>query len=329
MEWTDTRRWHTLRKHTITLLGGRSDGLQVPFEALLQTLSTLQTGAQQALRLAVEAESTRAGPRPAWLEASTRFQLTGLGPGSVVLEVESPTLGEAAPERFEGTRVSRCDVDEEIPLDQGLSAVDLFGAALAAALTKDRKELIADRPLLKTIAAFADLAGFGYEAIQISGVANSTGPIVARVVDLPLLRELHDGTPPVQAARVAGTLDTISASRRDAAVVLRSGERILVRLDSPDADQLRKLFSRRVVISGLAHFRPSGRLLMIEAEHLAAAEPGSEAIWERVPLPRSQPSAPVAQLAGQDESSGVSAFFGIWPGPESDGELLDALRTIR
>jgi len=41
------------------------------------------------------------------------------------------------------------------------------------------------------------------------------------------------------------------------------------------------------------------------------------------------PARPVASLLPQDEASGVSAFFGTWPGDETDEELLDALEAIR
>jgi len=37
----------------------------------------------------------------------------------------------------------------------------------------------------------------------------------------------------------------------------------------------------------------------------------------------------VARLIPQDESSGVAAFFGTWPGGESDEDLLAALDEIR
>jgi hypothetical protein len=37
----------------------------------------------------------------------------------------------------------------------------------------------------------------------------------------------------------------------------------------------------------------------------------------------------VASLPPQAEGTGVSAFFGTWPGDESDEELLDALEAIR
>jgi hypothetical protein len=79
-----------------------------------------------------------------------------------------------------------------------------------------------------------------------------------------------------------------------------------------------------VTISGVARFRPSGRLLLVDAEYLAPATP-KDAIWERMPMARPGRASPVFTPMPQDPFSGVGAFFGIWPGSESDEELLRAL----
>jgi hypothetical protein len=50
-----------------------------------------------------------------------------------------------------------------------------------------------------------------------------------------------------------------------------------------------------VVVAGMAQFRPSGRLLVIDAEHIGPATEG-DSIWEEPPSPRPGRSAPVARL---------------------------------
>ena len=67
---------------------------------------------------------------------------------------------------------------------------------------------------------------------------------------------------------------------------------------------------------------------MINTEHIGLATKG-DTLWEQPPAPRPVKTAPVAQLQPQDETSGVAAFFGTWPGEESDEELLAALSEIR
>lgn len=97
-------------------------------------------------------------------------------------------------------------------------------------------------------------------------------------------------------------------------VRLKDGIRVPARVENHDPDALKALFGRSVVISGMAHYRPSRRLLMVVAEAINEAGTGDQ-IFE---------SAPVAR----DESSGVSAFFGTWPGEETEEELLEALQGI-
>lgn len=135
-------------------------------------------------------------------------------------------------------------------------------------------------------------------------------------------------TPAPRAVRVSGTLDTISVSKTDVVLRLSDATAVPARFERRDPEELRALFAKKVVIAGLAQYRPSGRLLVIDAEHIGLATDG-DVPWEQPPAPRPVRTAPVAQLLPQDESAGVAAIFGIWPGDESDEDLLAALSEIR
>lgn len=150
---------------------------------------------------------------------------------------------------------------------------------------------------------------------------------MVRSADLPKIELLRDSTPPPRAVRVSGLLDTISASSAAILLALPDGQTVQARLEHPDPELLRGLFGTRVVIAGMARFRPSGRLLIMDIEHLGPAGAG-DVIWEQIPTARAGGTAPVAALLPQDESSGVNAFFGIWPGDESDEELLQTLEAL-
>jgi hypothetical protein len=138
---------------------------------------------------------------------------------------------------------------------------------------------------------------------------------------------LRDETPAPRAVRVTGTLDTMSASSRMILLILPDGEKIQARLEEPDFELLPTLFRQRVTISGMARFRPSGRLLVMDAEYLGPATP-NDTIWERMPTARPGAAAPVFTPMPQDRASGVAAFFGIWSGEESEQDLLRALEEI-
>lgn len=316
-----------MKQHTITLQGGPA-GLRVPADVLLELVSALQEGARRAARFVIEGESVRKGPKPTWLDAVGRFDVTGLTQGSAVLQVEAPSLAEALPERFGAAAQVALFADPSRTVDTSQSAIDFFGAVLTSALRGDREGLLADRPLLKACARLARAPGRGFRSVTLGGIAGVREPVALSSADVDTIELLRDETPTPRAVRVNGTLDTISVSKTDVVVRLGDGSAVAARVERHDAEELRSLFAKRVVVAGLALYRPSGRLLVIDAEHIGLASEG-DALWEQPPAPRPVTNAPVAQTLPQDETTGVAAFFGTWPGDESDEELLAALAEIR
>ncbi|MCA9758682.1 MAG: hypothetical protein KDA27_23015 [Candidatus Eisenbacteria bacterium] len=143
-----------------------------------------------------------------------------------------------------------------------------------------------------------------------------------------MIDSLGHGASRSRAVRVAGILDTISATRNDVELTLKDGASVSARLETHDNERLKSLFGSRVVVSGMARFGTSGELLTIDVEHLGPVGEG-DVLFERVPSSPSPPGRPVVTLRPQDVTTGVSAFFGTWPGDESDEELLAALDAIR
>jgi hypothetical protein len=314
-----------MKKHKMTLLGGTYGEHRVPADVLLETVGALLEGARQATRFFVEGESTRKGPRPAWLEAACNVEVTGLTAGSAVVALEAPTLAEAAPDRFGGAHQVLLFAEPQQLLDASNSAVDIFAGVLASVVQGDKERVLADRALLDTCVRFARAARDGFDGVQLEGIAGLSAPLVVRRDDVAKIEQLRDEPPGPKAVRVTGTLDTISATKSDVVLTLADGTAVAARLDAHDNEQLKMLFGSRVVVSGMAQFRPSGTLLVIDVEHLGLARDG-DAVFEAAPRAMAKP---VASLLPQDGSSGVSAFFGTWPGDESDEELLRALEAIR
>lgn len=92
-----------------------------------------------------------------------------------------------------------------------------------------------------------------------------------------------------------------------------------------DLEKLRALLGKEVVVSGLAHYHLGEPLILeLEAIDLARAE---DRLFRKRPLPQSQ--KPVFEALPQDSHTGVAAFFGTWPGEESDEELLQALEVLK
>lgn len=311
-------------KHKLTLMGGPRGELRISAALLHEAVGALLEGARLATRFAVEGESVRKGPRPAWLDSACAVEITGLTAGSAVIAMEAPTLQEADAAKFgdEGQR----SLFEEI--DRGFgeqTAVDLFGEVLASVVERDADDVVADRALLDVCVRFAKVAGEGFVGVQLEGLRGRDEPLVITRKHVPQIELLRDETPGPQAARVAGTLDTISASRSDVILTLKDGTKVPARMEDHDPDALRALFGKAVVVSGMAHYRPLGRLLMFDVESIGEAGAGDH-LFEVAPVARRRLS--VATPVAQDDSSGVSAFFGTWPGEESEDELLEALQAI-
>jgi hypothetical protein len=261
----------------MTLLGGTRGELRVPADILLETVGALLEGARQATRFFVEGESTRKGPRPAWLDAACNVEVTGLTAGSAVVTLEARTLVDAAPDCFGGAHQVSLFAEPQITIDTGSTAVDIFASVLASVIQGDRERVLADRTLLDTCVRFARSVRDGFDGIQLEGIAGLDAPLVVRRNDVARIELLRDETPGPKAVRVTGMLDTISATKADVVLTLTDGTAVAARLDARDNEQLKSLFGTRVVVAGLAQFRPSGKLLVIDVEYLGPAR--SLATW--------------------------------------------------
>ncbi len=134
---------------------------------------------------------------------------------------------------------------------------------------------------------------------------------------------------PTRQIRLAGTLDMIRCSTGAFALRLNNGDEVQCVLDRADLiESLAKHLNKRVVVVGKAVYQHSGSLLCIEVQHVEE-DTGASTLFSRMPPPF------VPQVFAQPNShsdegrGGVSAFFGIWPGDETDAELMAALKKLR
>ena len=87
-----------------------------------------------------------------------------------------------------------------------------------------------------------------------------------------------------------------------------------------EVETLTPLFKHRVAVSGRAVFRPSGRLLRLEAESVRDAAP-SDRFFAKVPRPNAQRYDSRRVLKEQSHKRGVAAIIGKWPGEETDEQI--------
>ncbi len=306
-----------MNKHTLTLVGGPHNELRLSAAVLHETLGALLEGARLATRFAVDGGSVRKGPRPAWLDAACAVEVTRLSAGSAVLAVEAPKLREVDPSRFGDDRPRLLFEDAQHSLGE-YSAVDLFGQALAASIERSADEIVADRALLESCARFAKVAGGSLREVRLDGLHERREPLVITPEHASRIETLRDKIPHPQAVRIAGTLDTISASRADVTLKLSSGARIPARMGDHDVETLKALLGVLVVVSGMARYSPSGRLLLLDVDSIREASP-TDRLFETLPDVKRKPLTSLQ--TPQDQPSGVAAFFGTWPDEDDEHNL--------
>lgn len=94
-------------------------------------------------------------------------------------------------------------------------------------------------------------------------------------------------------------------------------------------DRLPEFFGRPVLVLGRAVYRPSGRLLRVDALALEDGA-GAPAVFSKAPPPQtSRPPAPAMFRPSETGKRAVAAFFGTWPGDETDAEFETMVRDLR
>ncbi|MBI2899889.1 MAG: hypothetical protein HYY17_06875 [Planctomycetes bacterium] len=268
------------------------------------------------MRLRVEGRSSAKGPLPAWLSDAARFDVVGLRPGSTVLDLEAPNLGDASPAQF-----AQGDFFRDIPPDK--SCLSIMDESLADAVAGQADSELYDDDLISVFEDFSLLLNSDVRAIEI------TGPTPVRVTHEGATRisELRRRTPPSRRVRVAGRIDQIRHSDLMFTLVLESGQGLRGLADEAQGEELRKFWGKDAIVSGRGVFRPSGGILRIEADQIGPPE-GDMSMWSDMPRPLDTDLERRSLVVPQGPRSGINAIFGKWPGDESDEEVAARLRQL-
>ena len=119
----------------------------------------------------------------------------------------------------------------------------------------------------------------------------------------------------------------IEVSTQTFALELDTGERVRGVLQQGSVADAKMLIDQRVLVLGMAVYRPSGRLLRIDAESMSSGQDESP-IWSKTPEPIRRTIHVSEVRQRQTARSGAAAIFGKWPGDETEEELLEALEKL-
>jgi hypothetical protein len=309
--------------HTVTLRSNRHFGRRVPLGALAKLLAVLPAAVRQSILMAVQGRSSVRGRQPRWLDPASDIRFIGhSGKDETVLHFEAPPLGEAAEELYRQTELWPTRPDS------GDTGFDLLSDVVSDVYAGNQDSDRFDSRLLRQIVRFGRGLNGAFQTIAFSGHRYSESqPAVVDHAIIQTAERLFTSTPSPQRVRVVGKLDMIRGSTQAFALKLEGGEEVQGVLTQGQIDQLAQFFQQTVLVLGQSVFRPSGRLLRIDAQEVSAA--GSEStIWSRMPTPGSGRLDASVLRRPQRPSSGTGAIVGQWPGDETDDEIRQLLEEI-
>lgn len=308
---------------TVTLHSDQHFGRKIPPKALGEMLRVLPDAVRFSIRMAFESRSQAKGKRPTWLSAASDIRfLDHSGDDETVLRFAVPQLGEAAEVLY---RQRELWPTRPEPSDTGF---DLFGDVITDVTANNADSERFDRQLLYQIERFKNGLNGTFQRIEFTGSripSNAPAVINAKVVETAT--RLSRNTPESQQARVVGTLDMIRSSTNTFAIKLKDGEEVRGVLIDGKISGVMDLLEQDVLILGKAIYRPSGKLLRIDADEVLRAG-DQDQFFASVPKPKPSRFDLRDIVREQQHKNGVAAIYGKWPGNESDGEINAALREI-
>lgn len=313
---------------TIALRGRTSYGPLVPPVPVGYLLKSIPELVRQSISMAFQRRSTQKGHPPKWLEAASDVRLVGVDSGEdTAIRFDVPRLGDAAKAVYEQGELfpSRPDPDD--------TGFDLLGDVIRDVGASDGDSDRFDGNLLDGLQRLKGrrrVINGHFQEMLVSGrryVAEARAVVDRRTI--AAANSLRAETPPVTRARVVGVLDTVRISTQTFGLKLDDGHEVRGVLSAGDLQTLLLLFAakERVVVRGDAVFRPSGQLLLIDAEDVGTAQDDSS-IWSRAPQPAGTGIDMRALCKPQGPRSGLAALVGRWPGEETEEEVRAALEML-
>ncbi len=298
----------------------------------MRALRALVKTAEGATRLAATGRSGGRGARPRWLREALDFTITGLEPGSTILEIEAPRLGDVP-----DLDLTQRDLWLQQPSSEDTS-LDLGARATAEVQRSGASGDYFDVNVVRAILGFgnaATTADVRYELISPN--RPGTG-FVLEASACPKIRERLHLIPAPRAFVVSGRLDEIGHGLGRFRLLMDSGS-LPGRLDRNqlDVELLRPLWGKSATVQGIVHFKSNGRARLIEAHRISARAKGDK-MFETMPEAEI-PSGGLARALtdtgrrGSHSKSTVRVrrqldpmvLWGAWPGDEPIDMLLAAL----
>lgn len=293
-------------------------------ELIGPVLTRLHDTLQDAVRMGFLHSSHPRGRIPRGIKAAADVRYIGhsqVDDNSTLLRFEVSPFGDVAADLFKQMRLW----DDMPTPDQ--TAFELLGAALDDIGTRREDSNRFDPGLLRRIAHYSVIFRRGLSRIVLPDIAASR-PALFDTQVIEAAHALSDATPQSRRVRVSGRLDLMGVSQGVIKIHVAGGAVVTALWDGKEPiDELRSLLNRNVICEGIGVFRPSGTLLRIDADAVAAAGPGDAGF---AVVPRAPRVGDINRqlLLKSGEASAYRELLGSIPPEESDDDFAAAIEAM-
>jgi hypothetical protein len=225
-------------------------GKRLPPEQLGYLLIDLPRVVSNAVAMAVMNRSHPKGRQHAWLRQASDIRYLGHSTGAEgALHFEAPQLGGVAPKLFEQKLLFR-----DLLPDPQVTGFDLLYRVLADIDRGSDDSPNFDPALLRRVHKMGRIFRRGpFTRFVFADHHQPHSPTVGLSADLAAAANSMIGrTPAPQRVRLVGQLHAIEASTQRFSLLLDSRERIIGTFGNDQADEMRQLWSKRVLVLGSA-----------------------------------------------------------------------------
>jgi hypothetical protein len=195
--------------------------------------------------------------------------------------------------------------------------------AFRSALIEQEDKNNLDGPLLQSLLKFRKNFVSKDEVFYFSN-RNSVPQIEVTIDDFKKIEHLHDSTPGPKKIVIHGKLDEMKYSKSKLVLITDEGPVNAFAQELPVLERITHYFGKEVTVSGLAHYKPGGRLSYVEMREFS--EPGKTDIYfSHKPHAMGVKEQITLQLKFGKSKNPLQDIIGKWPGDESLEELLGML----
>lgn len=259
-----------MHKHRIILDNFDLEKGKISFSKLKELQERLTALAEGAVLNLVEGRSKPGrGQKPKWLKKVLDFQITGLNPGSTILEIEAPEISH----HYHNKQYGIFDEPEaETLLNE--SAFGLASYVYDKAVRTPESTALLDKYLLQKIIAFDRI--LDNDQPEISLISNGQSKIKSVVIQKKTLDKVsvtEQKTRGNVKTSVIGILDVMRHKKKQMEIVTVREKRIRAFPgNNLNIKNLKTFFGEKVNITGLAHFKTDGNLKYIEILDIQKAD---------------------------------------------------------